>query len=82
MTQVLFDMNGTLLDPDSMSEPLGASEEARELIRRALNTTITAAMAETLSAEAPRGQPPFTDLLTAALRRELELPVVAARPAP
>lgn len=64
-------MNGTLLDPAAMAEPLGGSEADRELIGSALDGAITASMAVTLAAfEAP---PPFTDLLEAALRRELAL---------
>lgn len=65
MAHVLFDMNGTLLDPAAMAEPLGGSEADRELIGRALDLAITASMAVTVAAS--ETQPPFTDLLEAGL---------------
>lgn len=71
MTHVLLDMNGTLLDPSALAEPLGGTEEDEALIDRALAGTITAAMAETLAADEDEEQPAFTDLLEASLRREL-----------
>lgn len=64
-------MNGTLLDPSAMAGPLGGSEAERALVQRALETTITASMADTLASGGRR--PPFTHLLEAALRRELAL---------
>lgn len=69
MTQVLFDMNGTLLDTAALAEPLGGSDADRELVGRALRECITASMAETLAGS----HRPFTELLEAALLRLLEL---------
>jgi 2-haloacid dehalogenase len=62
----MFDMNGTLLDPAGIGEPLGLSaEESLGL----LDETIMHSMAETLS----RGDRPFGALLESTLRRRAEL---------
>ena len=66
MRWVLFDMNGTLLDPGGVGEPLGLSAEAS---MRLLDETIMHSMAETLSG----GRRPFPQLLEASLRRRAEL---------
>jgi 2-haloacid dehalogenase len=60
MTWVLFDLNGTLVDPAGIGEPLlpAAFEDAIEL---AMVTTMTG------------GQAAFKDLIGAALRRRLRL---------
>ena len=60
MTWVLFDLNGTLVDPAGIGEPLmpAAFEDAIQL---AMVTTMTG------------GQAPFRDLIGAALRRRLRL---------
>ena len=60
-------MNGTLLDPAAMAEPLGGSEEDVELVHRALEATVLAAMTETLTG-AHHG---FADLLAASVDRAL-----------
>ena len=66
MRWVLFDMNGTLLDPGGIGEPLGLSPaESLQL----LDETILLSMAETLSG----GQRPFPELLESCLRRRAEL---------
>jgi 2-haloacid dehalogenase len=57
---VLFDLNGTLLDPGGVGEPLGMTAEQSI---QALDTAILLSMAETLSG----GYRPFTELLRAAL---------------
>ena len=66
MRWVLFDMNGTLLDPGGVGEPLGLSAEGS---MRVLDETIMHSMAETLSG----GRRPFPQLLEASLRRRAEL---------
>jgi 2-haloacid dehalogenase len=66
MRWVLFDMNGTLLDPGGVGEPLGLSPEES---LQALDETILHAMAETLSG----GDRAFPELLEAALRRRAQL---------
>jgi 2-haloacid dehalogenase len=60
MTWVLFDLNGTLVDPSGLSEPLmpGAFEDAIQL---AMVTTMTG------------GSAAFRELIAAALRRRLAL---------
>src|SRR5881227_3610314 len=60
MTWVLFDLNGTLVDPSGLDEPLmpTAFEDAIQL---AMVTTLTG------------GQAAFKDLIGAALRRRLAL---------
>ena len=66
MRWVLFDMNGTLLDPAGIGAPLGLSgEESLGL----LDETILLSMAETLS----NGDRPFPELLESCLRRRAEL---------
>jgi 2-haloacid dehalogenase len=66
MRWVLFDMNGTLLDPAGIGEPLGLSaEESLGL----LDETIMHSMAETLSG----GERPFGELLQSTLARRAEL---------
>jgi 2-haloacid dehalogenase len=62
----LFDMNGTLLDPAGIGEPMGLSaEESLGL----LDQTILHSMAETLSG----GERPFGELLESTLTRRAEL---------
>jgi HAD superfamily hydrolase (TIGR01493 family) len=62
----LFDLNGTLLDPAGIGDPLGLSPEQSVL---ALDETIMLAMAETLSG----GDRAFGELLESVLRRRAEL---------
>ena len=66
---ILFDLNGTLLDPAAMAGPLGGSEADVELVHRALGGCVSAAMAETLSGGAAEFD--FSDLLAASIGREL-----------
>jgi 2-haloacid dehalogenase len=65
-----FDLNGTLLDPSGIGEPLGLGPEQSAA---ALDDAVTASMAETLSG----GYRPMPELIGAALRRRAE---VAGRP--
>jgi 2-haloacid dehalogenase len=62
----LFDLNGTVLDPAGIGDPLGLSPEQSLL---ALDETILLAMAETLSG----GDRAFGELLESVLRRRAEL---------
>ena len=66
MRWALFDLNGTLLDPVGIGDPLGLSPAESML---ALDETIMLAMAETLSA----GDRAFGELLESVLRRRAEL---------
>lgn len=65
---VLFDLNGTLLDPGGIADPLGAGEEDRRLVAEAFHEALLLAMADTLSGGAYR---PLSDYLRAALERAL-----------
>jgi 2-haloacid dehalogenase len=65
---VLFDLNGTLVDPAVLAEPLGGASEA-PLVLQALEEANRMAMVLTLGGR----RAAFKDLLEAALRRELEL---------
>jgi 2-haloacid dehalogenase len=66
---VIFDLNGTLVDPGVLAQPLGDTERADELVQRAFDIAIQEAMAMTLTG----AHAPFPELLGAALRRELVL---------
>jgi 2-haloacid dehalogenase len=66
---VIFDLNGTLVDPSVLAQPLGDSAAAEELVAAAFDDAVTAAMAATLSGE----HPPFPALIAAALRRRVAL---------
>jgi 2-haloacid dehalogenase len=65
---VLFNMNGTLLDPAGMAEPLGGGAEERRLVSEAFREALLLTMADTLSGGAWR---PLPDYLRAALERTL-----------
>ena len=66
---VLFDLNGTLVDPGVLAQPLGDSGADEALVHRALDDAIQQAMVVTLTgAEAV-----FADLLAAGLRRQLAI---------
>jgi 2-haloacid dehalogenase len=69
LTWVLFDLNGTLVDPAVLAQPLGDTAEADEVVYDALDQANTQAMVATLTGE----HPPFPPLIEAALRRRLEL---------
>jgi 2-haloacid dehalogenase len=66
---VLFDLNGTLVDPSVMAQPLGDSGPDEELVQAALDDAIAQAMVATLTGTLP----PFRELIAAALRRRLRL---------
>lgn len=66
---VLFDLNGTLVDPAVMAQPLGDSADDEELVLTALDEANHQAWVLTLAGV----QQPFKALFEAALRRELTL---------
>jgi 2-haloacid dehalogenase len=66
---VLFDLNGTLVDPSVLAQPLGDSAAAEELVAGAFDDAATQAMVATLTGE----RPPFPSLIEAGLRRRLAL---------
>lgn len=65
---VLFDLNGTLLDPSGIAEPLGGGEGDRRLVAEAFHDALLLTMADTLSGGAYR---PLPDYLRATLERAL-----------
>jgi 2-haloacid dehalogenase len=66
---VLFDLNGTLVDPGVLAQPLGDSASAEDLVYAALDVAVAQAMAVTLTGE----RADFRTLLDGALRRGLAL---------
>jgi 2-haloacid dehalogenase len=66
---VVFDLNGTLLDPTTIASPLGGGSAERQLVLDALDECICFAMAETLV----HGYRPFSQHLRASLKRRLVL---------
>ena len=66
---VLFDLNGTLVDPSVMAQPLGDTAAAEEIVSAAVNDAIQLAMVITLT----EGEAVFKDLVRAGLRRRLRL---------
>jgi 2-haloacid dehalogenase len=66
---VLFDLNGTLVDPSVLAQPLGDGDEAEALIDATFDEAVQAAMVATLTGTAAG----FADLLAGALRRRLAL---------
>jgi 2-haloacid dehalogenase len=66
---VIFDLNGTLVDPSVLAQPLGDSAAAEELVAGAFDDAVAQAMVATLTGE----HPPFPELIEAALRRRLAL---------
>jgi 2-haloacid dehalogenase len=66
---VLFDLNGTLVDPSVMAQPLGDTAAAEEIVSAAVNDAIQLAMVITLT----KGEAVFKDLVRAGLRRRLRL---------
>jgi 2-haloacid dehalogenase len=66
---VLFDLNGTLVDPVVMAQPLGDSAGDEELILTALDEANHQAWVLTLAGV----QRPFKELFDAAIRRRLAL---------
>jgi 2-haloacid dehalogenase len=69
LTWVLFDLNGTLVDPAVMAQPLGDTAGDEELVLRALDEANHQAWVLTLGGV----QRPFKELFDAACRRELTL---------
>ena len=66
---VLFDLNGTLVDPVVMAQPLGDTAADEDLVTAAVDDAVQLAMVTTLTgAEAA-----FADLVRAALARRLRL---------
>jgi 2-haloacid dehalogenase len=66
---VLFDLNGTLVDPSVLAQPLGDSAADEALIARAFDDAVAHAMVVTLTGD----HAVFSDLVGAALRRRLVL---------
>lgn len=66
---VLFDLNGTLVDPGVLAQPLGDSAADEALVHAALDDAIEQAMVVALTG----GEAAFFDLLGAGLRRQLAL---------
>jgi 2-haloacid dehalogenase len=69
LSWVLFDLNGTLVDPSVLAQPLGDSAAADEVVLDSLDEANMQAMTSTLTGE----RPPFAELLEASLRRRTEL---------
>jgi 2-haloacid dehalogenase len=69
LTWVLFNLTGTLVDPNVLAQPLGDSGPDEELVHAAIDDTISMAMADALTGSAT----PFDELMDAALRRRLRL---------
>ena len=67
---VLFDLNGTVLDPPVIAEPLGGGEEERRLVADAFREALMMTTADTLSDGEYR---PLPDYLRAALERVLRV---------
>ncbi len=66
---VLFDLNGTLVDPVVMAQPLGDTGADEDLVTAAVDDAIQLAMVTTLTG----GEAAFADLVRAALARRLRL---------
>jgi 2-haloacid dehalogenase len=68
LTWVLFDLNGTLLDPGGIAEPLGGTEQDGRLVADAFQEALLLTMADTVSRGPYR---PLPDYLRATLERGL-----------
>jgi 2-haloacid dehalogenase len=64
---VLFDMNGTLLDPTGIAAALGGEEQHRDLVEEGFREALLQSMADTLAG----GYRPLPEYLRAALERRL-----------
>lgn len=64
---VLFDMNGTLLDPTGLAAALGGGQEHRRMVEEGFDEALLQSMADTMSG----GYRPLPDYLRAALERRL-----------
>jgi 2-haloacid dehalogenase len=65
---VLFDLNGTLLDPSGIAKPLGDRDQDRRLVGEAFHEALLLTMADALSAGPYR---PLPEYLRATLERAL-----------
>jgi 2-haloacid dehalogenase len=65
----LFDLNGTLVDPTVMAQPLGGSAADDELVMDAIDDAVAQAMVTTMTGV----QAPFGDLFASGMRRRLAL---------
>jgi 2-haloacid dehalogenase len=66
---VIFDLNGTLVDPSVLAQPFGDSAADEEIVQRAFEDAITQAMVLQLTG----GTAVFADLIGAGLRRRLAM---------
>jgi len=69
LSWVLFDLNGTLVDPAVLAQPLGDSAADEELVLHAFDDAVQQAMVLTLTGATGT----FADLIEAGLRRRLIL---------
>jgi 2-haloacid dehalogenase len=69
LSWVLFDLNGTLVDPVVMAQPLGDSAADEALVLDAIDDAIQQAMVVTLTGEVAA----FSELVRAGLRRRLAM---------
>src|SRR5947209_7182583 len=68
VTWVLFDLNGTLLDPSGITEAFGGGEAERRITAEAFHEALLLTMADTVSGGEYR---PLSEYLRAALERSL-----------
>jgi 2-haloacid dehalogenase len=66
---VLFDLNGTLVDPAVLAQPLGDSSADEDLVTAAVDDAVQLAMVVTLTGR----EADFAELVRAGLRRRLRL---------
>jgi 2-haloacid dehalogenase len=69
LSWVIFDLNGTLVDPSVLAQPLGDSAAAEALVAGAFDDAVAQALVATITGE----HAPFPELLEAALRRRVAL---------
>ena len=69
LSWVLFDLNGTLVDPSVLAQPLGDSAAADEMVLDSFDEANVQAMVGLLTGE----RPAFAELLEASLRRRAAL---------
>ena len=69
LTWVLFDLNGTLVDPLVLAQPLGDSSADEEIVQAAFDDAIAQAMVATVIGAETR----FDEMVGAAMRRRLRL---------
>ena len=69
LTWVIFDLNGTLVDPSVLAQPLGDSAAAEALVALAFDDAVAQAMVATITGH----HPPFSALVEAALARRVAL---------